>query len=692
MLLSLALGIAAAAGEAGKRPIDGSECRAALEVDASPQRPRPINDRDLIETLDIGSISDIEPDPMFAVSPDGVRIAAGVRRADVASNSYCTGLYLIDRGRARLIDFGPGAAFWRFENFYGTNGFPSGIPKLMTMRWSPDGKTLAYLKFAEGKLQVWVMDETSRVRAVGKSDQDIIDFRFTPDGRGIVYKVRDETNQSAAMQSEGRRGFRFDGRYFPFESSRPFPTGRPAYLYRTGRLEDESTRPATALETRLFSATNAPQADAANMHVTTAPDTNGVARITATQHGDQIACPSVACTDIDGVPWIETAGIVRYIRREGWARSETAIYEWRIGSAEPRRLFTTSDLLMNCTPNDGDILCARERSKRPRYLDRIDLRTGRSTVIFDPNPAFQKLTLGRVERLNWKNDRGIDCFGDLTYPPDYKPGRRYPLIVVQYESRGFLRGGTGDEYPVQLFARAGYLVLTVQRPRSPLLGQNLPSIERQRRQNEGFMERQSIVSAIETKVKDLITSGLADPDRIGITGLSDGSTTVQYAALHSQLFKAAAVSGCCWEPSQTWVLGPSLQSHYASLGWPESPEDKPSMWADISLTRNASRVAFPLLIQAAAGEYLVSLEAVRALRSANSPIDLYVFPDEVHIKRQPAHRASIYARNLRWFDFWLLGKRLPEGDDGAEEVENWAKMQRTWHPAPPPGQASLSAQ
>jgi dipeptidyl aminopeptidase/acylaminoacyl peptidase len=276
------------------------------------------------------------------------------------------------------------------------------------------------------------------------------------------------------------------------------------------------------------------------------------------------------------------------------------------------------------------------------------------------------------------NDQGVECFGDLVYPPDFQPGRRYPLIVVQYESRGFLRGGTGDEYPIQIFAREGYLVLSIQRPRSPLFGKGLSTTERQRQQNEGFLERRSILSAIETKVKQLIDTGLADPQRIGITGLSDGSTTVQYAALHSSLFSAASVSGCCWEPSQTWLLGPSLQNTYQGFGWPRSPQDKPAMWADISLSRNADRVTFPLLFQAADGEYLMALEAVSALREAGSPVDLFVYPDELHIKRHPAHRAGVYQRNLLWFDFWLRGKKPPAGDPRAAEVDRWTQMKKSW--------------
>src|SRR3546814_2311142 len=83
---------------------------------------------------------------------------------------------------------------------------------------------------------------------------------------------------------------------------------------------------------------------------------------------------------------------------------------------------------------------------------KLDPTTSTSKSIFEPNPEFSALSLGRVERMRWKNVYGIESFGDLVLPVEYKPGTRYPLVIVQYESSGFLRGGTGDEYPIQDFA------------------------------------------------------------------------------------------------------------------------------------------------------------------------------------------------------------------------------------------------
>src|SRR3546814_5155407 len=49
-------------------------------------------------------------------------------------------------------------------------------------------------------------------------------------------------------------------------------------------------------------------------------------------------------------------------------------------------------------------------------------------------------------------------------PAPSRPSKPYPLVVVQYDTRGFLRGGTGDEYPIQALAASGFAVLSVSRP------------------------------------------------------------------------------------------------------------------------------------------------------------------------------------------------------------------------------------
>lgn len=678
MLISLAMSLAGADTAALPAVSAEPDCANILQIRESPARSRAIEEQDLIETLDIGSNGAMEDLPAFAVAPDRQRIAIAVRRADLRTNGYCSGIYLTDgRGNARLIDSGIGASFWRYENFHGTNGFPSGITKVITPRWSPDGRYLAFLKSVRGRLQLWLWDERHDSRALAIEADEIVDFHFSTDGKSIIYKAVERQRQNEALARESLRGFRLDDRFFPFASSTPFPLGTLAYTYRSVRTEDGTMQPATSaqFDQNMLAAANPSRVPRQRGDL--ASDVTANLLVHVDKQGREKSCQSDLCTDVQGSPWTSSAGHVRFMRREGWGRSLTSIYEWKANSERPTRLFQTADILSSCTPVGEDILCVRESAIRPRYLDRIGLRTKESSLIFDPNPSYAGLRLGRIQRLQWSNDRGVECFGDLVYPPHFNPGQRYPLIITQYESRGFLRGGTGDEFPIQLFAKAGYLVLNIQRPRAPAPTRNTGASIAVQQQDDILADRHSVLSMIETMLSHLVQAGLVDADKVGITGLSDGSTTTQFAALHSSRFKAGSVSGCCWEPSQSWLLGPAIQRQYAAAGWPPAADANSRLWKEMSLARNADRVAFPILMQAADGEFLAALESFQALRAVQLPVDLYVYPDELHVKRYPVHRLNIYRRNLRWFDFWLRDK-IPETDDDEAEAANWVAMREIW--------------
>src|SRR3546814_17777385 len=120
--------------------------------------------------------------------------------------------------------------------------------------------------------------------------------------------------------------------------------------------------------------------------------------------------------------------------------------------------------------------------------------------------------MGRAQRIMLKSSVGIQAFGDLVYPADYRAGQRYPLIVVQYESRGFLRGGTGDEFPIQAFASNGFAVLSIQRP-APVGALSRPKdyVEVDRINLQGFADRQNVLSVVEQGVRLHVDRGSADP-------------------------------------------------------------------------------------------------------------------------------------------------------------------------------------
>jgi len=676
-LISLAISAAARASPG---------CADLMPV-SSQVSPRPLVPEDLVRLRDIGPVDPNQQyGGLFSVSPDGKHAAFQLRRADPVTNSYCLAMIVVDLragGKAVVVD--RGGTFLRLRyDFRGKARFPSGFADPVTPRWSPDGKWLVFRKRDGAAVQLWrVMADGSASAPVTESRDDIDDFRISADGRSIVYASRPGFREASAdIEREGLSGFHYDDRFAPSASTRPFVPAPVARLVTVLDIAASTTRPATPAEARMLDQpvmqegnwTEARSAAGARaflqVPVPTLYPSRG--RLAATIGGRVLACDASECRDASFPWWV--GDTVRFIRREGWAGGATAVYAWRPGAPQVRLLYRTEDLLLSCVPTDGKLTCLREGATQPRRLERLDLKSGRRELVFEPNPEFADLRLGRVERLYLRNRFGIASFADLVLPVGYVPGRRYPLVAVQYTSRGFLRGGTGDDYPIQAFANRGFAVLSFDRP--AIIGlkaaPDLIAIERMNLRD--FVDRRSILDSLEVAVRTVIARGIADPARIGITGLSDGASTAGFALLHSRLFSAYAMSSCCWDTNLAMRFGPAAASEFYAMGYPKATDDSAAaraFWQQIALSPNAQNIRAPILAQVADDELLSALQSFTALRELDRPIDLFVFPDEHHVKWQPAHRLAVYTRALDWFDFWLNGIAAP----GREvEVGRWQKM------------------
>uniref|UniRef100_UPI00082CDB02 Atxe2 family lasso peptide isopeptidase n=1 Tax=Novosphingobium naphthalenivorans TaxID=273168 RepID=UPI00082CDB02 len=555
-------------------------------------------------------------------------------------------------------------------------------------RWFPDNKAIAFLKRTGNTIQIWrTRIDGSLSAPVTHSDTDILDFRIARDGRTIVYSASPALQAAwSQIDKEGLSGFHFDDRFAPNASTRPFPSPPIPVETFTLDLASGKVRAASVAEAALLQ-DDKPRGPPGAMAVALSPSGRRAwtkptlserfpprpQLVAESLTGSPISCEARACRSVTTLlGWSADGARVRFTHLEGWANSQTAIYEWKPGARTVTRLYVTSDLLVDCAPLNDDLACVEENSSVPRHISLLRLATGEDEVLFDPNPEFGGLRLGQVERLTWKSAFGTESFGDLVYPAGYQPGQRYPLIVVQYISRGFLRGGTGDEYPIQAFANRGYAVLSIQRPRSPVAVPDAASYtDLDKADLVGFKDRKNVLSAIETAVQSLIDRGIVDPKRVGITGLSDGASTVQFAGLHSRYFSVAAMSSCCWERSQMAMLGPAVARQYVQTGWPHQSDKAPGFWNEISWAQQPRRVAFPVLMQLSDNELLPALEAYTALAEVNAPVDLYVYPHEDHVKWQPAHRLAVYRRNLDWFDFWFKGSAP---DAPPAEISRWQAL------------------
>lgn len=696
----LAMPVAADATAPQKDP-----CSGVLPGAPAFRAKRPIEASDLIRLRDIGFYTGYANESPIGVSANGASIAFVISRADPSTNAYCQALVSLDltTKRPRVLD--SGGDYIPAVSYIRGNLTPNGSPSVLHPAWSPDGHWVAYLKRLHGVTQAWLIRaDRSQQFAATKSDVDIESVGWSSDGRKLVYTLHpDVAKQRGQIEAQSRSGSLYDEHIVPFASAYPLVSGPAPVSYQTVDIATGNVRAASEEERAILDPLSDKGVPIGARKI--ARSRNGSLAWIAPRDPDRLMttvdlwiqapdgrrlrCDDKSCQgQLRGIEdlWWSDRGLL-FLRREGWGFSQLALYRWRPGSP-PRRIFATDDLLMGCQLVDGRLLCTREGSTQPRQIVSIDPVSGKRQLVFDPNPEFGTLQTSKAERLHWRNMYGLESFGDLVLPPGATRKAPLPLIIVQYISRGFLRGGTGDEYPIQLFAQHGFAVLSVQNP--PLFYESLPDQpwrtwqEAEVENFRGWRERWNVLSTVLKGIDLLVERGIADRHRVGITGLSDGATTVQFGLVHSpDSFAAASVSTNFMDPDSTRIDGGlAWYAQLRSFGFPSLTRDDPAFWRNFSVAANADRIDVPILMQVPEHEFSISLESYARLKDAGRPVEMFVFDGEYHVKSQPAHRLAIYDRNLDWFDFWLKNIRT---DDPAKAAQyrRWDQLRAAWLRAEP---------
>ncbi|WP_395331845.1 Atxe2 family lasso peptide isopeptidase [Novosphingobium sp. BL-8H] len=634
---------------------------------------------DLARFRDIGDPDDTgNASSPYALAPDGKSLAFVISRGDPKSNRYCSALVVMPvtgKQAPRIID--RGGAIPRlaapFRDLYITTGFP----ELIVPIWSPDGRSIAYRKLIDGVVQlVRVYADGSGTQIVTHETSNVEDFAWTADSARLLYVTRPGRQLAKErIAREAPSGWLYDKSILPMQSWAPQPWASD--LVRKSFAADLSSgeiRAATPDEEKAINPPPPPgspyelsvrNAEGALAWTARVGDHPASKRKVWAQFpgGPKISCDQIGCEGrISRLYWEKGGKSVVFLGNEGWNREEYVLHRWFPRTKRLTTILRTTDALTACIFAGPELICGRENAATPRRIVGVNLASGRSRLIFDPNPEFADFRLGKVTRLKFSTNAGLPAWGDFVLPPDYDGKSKLPLVIVQYHSDGFLRGGVGDDYPIYPMAANGLAVLSFERP--PDVANSDPSVktweQNRAASRRNWADRRSILSALENGVEAAIATGTIDPDRIGISGLSDGASTVEFALINSRRFKAAAMSTCCDDLlTQTVLGGFAWGEENRRGGIPPSVDNNRDYWKPISLSINARNIDTPILMQLADREASLGLPAMGALVEADKPLEVFVFDDEYHNKWQPAHRLAVYDRDIDWFKFWLSGYRDP---------------------------------
>jgi dipeptidyl aminopeptidase/acylaminoacyl peptidase len=487
---------------------------------------------------------------------------------------------------------------------------------IAALRYQEDGKD----NFEPGHVQLFTLTAGGGMpRQVSHGSLDIQgDPVWSPDGTKLIYSAE---NGDALG-----------------------PTFHVARLYSV----DSAGGPATALS---------PTGFAARMPVIS-PNGQSVAYIAWAADGRDYSPIGLYVMDLNGAaPRRLGAGLDRDLTAPIWSADGSALYVryadrginkvGRLTIAAGNLTELARYVVGDFTISHGGVLAfAAARPDRPAEVA-IDVPGRAMQMLTRRNEAlFATMALGTVQSLDTHSSLdGASVSAWMTLPPGHDPKRRYPLILA-------IHGGPyGYDTSVwntrdQLYAAAGYVVLHVNYRGSTSYGFAFADRIAQDPLGPAYADLMSAVDAA-------VLEGIADPERLFVTGGSAGGWLTAWIVGNTNRFKAAMAE----KPIINAVsLRLASDQFYVSelVAGTKAWADPARFWA-MSPMSHVAQVTTPTMLLVGSEDRRTPLTEAQqfydALTLLRIPTELVVVPGASHstLGARPSQLAAVTALTLDWF-------------------------------------------
>jgi dipeptidyl aminopeptidase/acylaminoacyl peptidase len=304
--------------------------------------------------------------------------------------------------------------------------------------------------------------------------------------------------------------------------------------------------------------------------------------------------------------------------------------------------------------NSGPIYIAGSISRMAVVSTNLE----KDLVLFNPNPQAEVWRFPSVKHTIWKAPDGSQVGGILELPPDYKKGDKLPLVVG-------IHGGPTTSTKAELsydphngrlyFAAHGYAALFPNYRGSTGYGDKFVT---DLIGHENDIEVKDILAGIQHLIKE----GIADPDRIGVMGWSNGGYLTNCLITMKDppvKFKAASSGAGILDTVAEW--GFNDEPAYPIVFKKGLPWETPEIYRKTSPTYGLGNVTTPTLIHVGGGDERCppghSRMLYRALKEYTKvPTELVVYPGEPHGLTKLSNRKAKMEWDLAWFDKYVKGK------------------------------------
>ncbi len=623
-----------------------------------------------------------------AVSPDGTRVAFTVTETNWEDNAFETEIFLAATG---------GAAPVQLTRAKKSSSSPS---------WSPDGKWLAFVSDRSDKRQLYLIrPDGGEARALTSGDEGVGSFEWSPDGKSIAltmtdakpeaHKERDKKYGEFEVVDQDYRMTHLHVIAVDADAAEPAkPRRLTSGAFTAGSFDWSPDGTSIAFDHRVdpnlansgtadISVVNVADGSVRKLVTQDGPDTRPIWSPDGTQiaFATSMASPSFYYTNnkIAVVP--AAGGAIKVVSATfdeqpqlvDWTPSGILFGALEKISSRLYRLDPASGKLAALTPATG---AAAGGFSFSRDFATVAFTSGDSTSFpevylasMSAITSAKKLTsygdqikgwkVGNREMISWKSTDGTTIEGVLHKPADFQPGRRYPLLVVVHGGPTGIsrpvRVQTGGPYPIEQWLGKGALVLEPNYRGSAGYGEKFRSLNVR---NLGVGDAWDVLSGVD----HLIAQGLADRDRIGVMGWSQGGYISAFLATHErQIFKAISVGAGISNWMTYYVntdIHPFTRQYLKATPW-----DDPAIYAKTSPMTYIRQAKTPTLIQHGEFDTRVptpnAYELYQGLQDVGVPVKLIIYKGFGHGLNKPKAARASMEHNWEWFDryIWKSGAR-----------------------------------
>ena len=273
----------------------------------------------------------------------------------------------------------------------------------------------------------------------------------------------------------------------------------------------------------------------------------------------------------------------------------------------------------------------------------VGLTDGTDAVrLTDVNPTItEEIVLGQGEVIRWESRDGTEIEGILMLPAEYQSGPLPLLLHIHGGPAGVFRNSFSASNHV--WAGLGYAQLFPNVRGSSgydddLLRGNLYDI--------GSGDYEDLM----TGVDELISRGIADPNKLGLRGWSYGGILGGWTITQTDRFKGASVGAMVSD--WTSEYGPGFNHDVRLWYIGGTPWDNPDEWRERSALTHVANVTTPTLILHGINDRTdtepQSMMFFQALKDQGKITRYIRFPREPHGFREPRHQRTRDVEEIRW--------------------------------------------